>query len=107
MSFVTTWTQRITQWLPLRIALAAFERFSDAKGASHGGAVAFYAAFSIAPMLVVVTSVMVWLLGDQGAQASLLDTMSRLIGERETQVLQQLLEQASGRLSAENTAWGS
>lgn len=107
MNFIKTWTDRITNWLPVRIGLAAAERFSEAKGASHGGAVAFYAAFSIAPMLVVVTSVMVWLLGDQGAQASLLDTMSRLIGPRETQVLQQLLEQASGRLSAENTQWGS
>lgn len=98
---------RFTRWLPVRVAMAAATRFSDSKGASHGGAVAFYAAFSIAPMLVVVTSVMVWLLGDQNAQASLLDTMSRLIGPRETQVLQQLLEQASGRLSSENTAWGS
>lgn len=107
MDFIKTWIARLMQWLPVRIAVAALDRFSEAKGPSHGGAVAFYAAFSIAPMLVVVTSVMVWLLGDQNAQASLLDTMSRLIGPRETQVLQQLLEQASGRLSSENTAWGS
>ncbi|URI09189.1 YihY/virulence factor BrkB family protein [Aquincola tertiaricarbonis] len=107
MDFIKTWIARLMQWLPVRIAIAALDRFSEAKGPSHGGAVAFYAAFSIAPMLVVVTSVMVWLLGDQNAQASLLDTMSRLIGPRETQVLQQLLEQASGRLSSENTAWGS
>lgn len=107
MELIKTWITRLMQWLPVRIGIAALDRFSDAKGPSHGGAVAFYAAFSIAPMLVVVTSVMVWLLGDQNAQASLLDTMSRLIGPRETQVLQQLLEQASGRLSSENTAWGS
>tara|TARA_B100001105_G_scaffold72169_1_gene56719 strand:- start:84 stop:989 length:906 start_codon:yes stop_codon:yes gene_type:complete len=107
MELIKRLIQRITDWLPVRVGLAAAERFSDAKGPSHGGAVAFYAAFSIAPMLVVVTSVMVWLLGDQNAQASLLQTMSRLIGPRETQVLQQLLEQASGRLSSENTAWGS
>lgn len=107
MELIKTWIARLMQWLPVRIGIAALDRFSDAKGPSHGGAVAFYAAFSIAPMLVVVTSVMVWLLGDQNAQASLLDTMSRLIGPRETQVLQQLLEQASGRLSSENTAWGS
>ena len=107
MDFIKSWIARLMQWLPVRIAIAALDRFSEAKGPSHGGAVAFYAAFSIAPMLVVVTSVMVWLLGDQNAQASLLDTMSRLIGPRETQVLQQLLEQASGRLSSENTAWGS
>ncbi|MEF7614630.1 YihY/virulence factor BrkB family protein [Aquincola sp. MAHUQ-54] len=99
--------ERGMAWLPVRIALAAFNRFSDANGASHGAAVAFYAAFSIAPMLVVVTSVMVWVLGDSSAQAAVLDTLANLIGPRETEVLQGLLSQAAARLSQQNTAWGS
>ena len=70
---------------------AALNRYLGADGMRQGAAVAFYAAFSIAPLLVVVTAVMVWLLGNDGAQAALLDAMTRLIGERETRSLSELL----------------
>lgn len=99
--------QAVQTLRPVRIAQAAFERFSDAGGASHGGAVAFYAAFSMAPMLVVVTSVMVWVLGDHNAQTQLLESLSRLIGSRETEVLSGLLTQAASKLAQQNSAWGS
>lgn len=63
---------------------AALNRYLDADGMRQGAAVSFYAAFSMAPLLVVVTGVMVWLLGNDGAQAALLDSLTRLVGERET-----------------------
>lgn len=94
-------------WQPVRIGMAAFDRFSEAGGASHGAAVAFYAAFSMAPMLVVVTSVMVWVLGDNSAQASVLESLGNLIGQQETEVLKNLLTQAAAKLQQQNTAWGS
>ena len=74
-----------------RLMWAALERYLDAGGMRQGAAVAFYAAFSIAPLLVVVTGVMVWLLGSDAAQAALLDAVSRLIGPRETKTLADLL----------------
>ena len=43
-----------------RVLWAALNRYIDAGGMRQGAAVAFYAAFSIAPLLVVVTGVMVW-----------------------------------------------
>ena len=49
--------QRLRQRRPPAVVIAAVRRFSDANGMSRGAALAFYAAFSIAPMLVVVTSV--------------------------------------------------
>ena len=79
----------------LRIASAAVRRYLDAGGPHQGAAVAFYAAFSIAPLLVVVTGVMVWLLGSDAAQASLLDAVGRLIGPREATTLAELLAQRS------------
>ena len=78
-------------WRAVRLLWAALQRFLDAGGLRQGAAVAFYAAFSIAPLLVVVTSVMVWLLGNDAAQAALLDATTRLIGPRETKTLADLL----------------
>jgi membrane protein len=70
---------------------AALNRYLDADGMRQGAAVSFYAAFSMAPLLVVVTGVMVWLLGNDGAQAALLDALTRLVGPRETKTLGDLL----------------
>ena len=77
----------------LRLLWAALQRYLDAGGMRQGAAVAFYAAFSIAPLLVVVTGVMVWLLGSDAAQAALLDAVQRLIGASETKTLADLLAQ--------------
>ena len=76
-----------------RLLWAALQRYLDAGGMRQGAAVAFYAAFSIAPLLVVVTGVMVWLLGSDAAQAALLDAVQRLIGASETKTLSDLLAQ--------------
>ncbi|MFM9915711.1 MAG: YihY/virulence factor BrkB family protein [Rhizobacter sp.] len=70
---------------------AALNRYLDADGMRQGAAVSFYAAFSMAPLLVVVTGVMVWLLGNDGAQSAMLDSLTRLVGERETRTLSELL----------------
>ncbi|MEI2678525.1 MAG: hypothetical protein V9G29_12085 [Burkholderiaceae bacterium] len=48
---------------------AALTRYLDADGMRQGAAVSFYAAFSMAPLLVVVTGVMVWLTPARDAQA--------------------------------------
>jgi membrane protein len=74
-----------------RVAWAALQRYLDAGGMRQGAAVAFYAAFSIAPLLVVVTGVMVWLLGSDAAQVALLDAVSRLIGASEAKTLADLV----------------
>ena len=96
----------VAQWRRLRerrapaIVLAAVQRFIDANGMSRGAALAFYAAFSIAPMLVVVTSVMVWMLGDAGAQRAVLEALHELVGETTTRELATLLAQGSEKLHA-------
>lgn len=74
-------------------AVATAQRFGDAQGVRHGAAVAFYAVFSIAPVLVVVTGVMVWFLGDAQAQDALLRTVRDLVGAREAETLARMLAQ--------------
>ena len=78
--------RRAARWL-----WAGLMRYLDAGGMQKGAAVAFYAAFSIAPLLVMITGVMVWLMGSDAAQAALLDALTRLIGPRETRTLSDLL----------------
>jgi len=76
----------------LQVAFAAAGRFSAANGMSRGGAVAFYSAFSVAPLLVLVTGIMVWVLGDDTARASIMDSLSRLIGAREASMLDTMMQ---------------
>lgn len=73
------------------IAAQTLARFAAVNGMRSGAAVAFYAAFSMAPLLVVLTGVMVWLLGDVQAQAALLDSVRQLVGEQEASTLQAML----------------
>jgi membrane protein len=77
----------------LTVLWAAVLRFAGAHGMRHGAAVAFYATFSIAPLLVVVTGLMIWLLGSDVAQAAMLDALTRLIGARETKTIAGLIAQ--------------
>lgn len=92
----------------LRLLWAALQRYLDAGGMRQGAAVAFYAAFSIAPLLVVVTGVMVWLLGSDAAQAALLDAVQRLIGSSETKTLADLLAQREvAQVGAQPAIFGS
>ena len=91
-----------------RVMWAALMRYLDAGGMRQGAAVAFYAAFSIAPLLVVVTGVMVWLLGSDAAQATLLDAVSRLIGASETKTLADLMARRPlPAADAQNALFGS
>ena len=91
-----------------RLLWAALQRYLDAGGMHRGAAVAFYAAFSIAPLLVVVTGVMVWLLGSNAAQAALLDAVSRLIGASETKTLADfLLQRPLAAVGAQPAIFGS
>lgn len=88
----------------LRLLWAALQRYLAAGGMRQGAAVAFYAAFSIAPLLVVVTGVMVWVLGNDAAQAALLDAVQRLIGASETKTLSSLLAQREAAQVGEQPA---
>jgi membrane protein len=112
MSTGFAWVLRSGRW-PARVlglAWAALQRYLAAGGLRQGAAVAFYAAFSMAPLLVVITGVMVWLLGSDAAQAALLDAMTRLIGAAESRTLADLLSRrpdpsALGAQTAAIGAW--
>ena len=62
----------------------------------------------MAPLLVVVTAVMVWLMGSAAAQAALLDAMTRLVGESESNTVASLLAaRPVAALGTQAAAFGS
>jgi uncharacterized BrkB/YihY/UPF0761 family membrane protein len=52
------------------------------RAASMGAALAYYTAFSIAPLLIVVVAVAGLVFGRDAAQAALIDQLQNLIGHR-------------------------
>lgn len=78
----------------------ALRIFLDADGIRAGAATAFYGAFSVAPLLVILTSVAAWIWGDSAAQAAILDTLRDLLGEREATTLAGMLNRGLASISA-------
>ncbi len=86
--------------------------FLDADGIRAGAATAFYGAFSVAPLLVILTSIAAWIwgdmanmsgevAGDQAARAMILDTLRKLLGEREAETLAGILNRGLASISAD------
>lgn len=69
-----------------------------------GAALAFYALFSLAPLLLVTTGVMGVVLGQKAARAEVVAHVRRLVGDAAARLTQQLLQQvaltASGIVTA-------
>ena len=85
--------------------------FLDADGIRAGAATAFYGAFSVAPLLVILTSIAAWIwgdmanmsgevAGDQAARAMILDTLCSLLGEREAETLAGMLNRGLASITA-------
>ena len=73
--------------------------FLDAEGIQAGAATAFYGAFSVAPLLVILTSIAAWIWGDHAAQEAILNTLRDLLGEREAQTLAGMLHRSLDSIS--------
>ncbi len=75
---------------------SAFAFVSD-NAFSHGAAMAFYAATSLAPILLIVVAVAGIAFGNQAAQLALSAQISGLMGPQSADLLQVALESASAR----------
>src|SRR5262249_1066493 len=61
---------------------------------SMGAALAYYTVFSVAPLLVVVIAVVALILGQQGAQAEILDQLNSLLGPEASKAIEVMLVNA-------------
>src|SRR5687768_9883539 len=77
----------------------SFSEWSTARAPRLGAALSYYTAFSLAPVLLVITAVAGIFLGAEAAQGRLTDELTGLLGEEAGKVVQTMLAKASEQKS--------
>ncbi|NPT44199.1 YihY family inner membrane protein [Paraburkholderia sp. 1N] len=75
-------------------AIGAFKQFADDRCAAMAASIAFYAAFSLAPTLVMVIAVAGWFFGAQAARGELFTHIHGLLGDQAAAGVQTIVENA-------------
>lgn len=76
----------------LKIFQKAFGNFGSNNPVNLAGTTAYFAIFSIAPMLVIIIAVFGFITGDETMRTKLFEELNVLIGEDSTQVLRNAIE---------------
>lgn len=86
---------------PVRVQLdwiwRAFQRFSTDRCTTMAASIAFYSAFSLAPMLVMVIAVAGWVFGDEAARGQIFGHIHQLIGDEAAAGVQMIVRNAHRR----------
>ena len=85
-------------------AIGAFKQFSDDRCAAMAASIAFYAAFSLAPTLVMVIAVAGWFFGAEAARGELFTHIHGLLGDQAAAGVQTIVENAHHSGSAGGVA---
>ncbi|WP_179713959.1 YihY/virulence factor BrkB family protein [Paraburkholderia bryophila] len=85
-------------------AIGAFKQFSDDRCAAMAASIAFYAAFSLAPTLVMVIAVAGWFFGAEAARGELFNHIHGLLGDQAAAGVQTIVENAHHSGSAGGVA---
>ncbi|MFM0244745.1 YihY/virulence factor BrkB family protein [Paraburkholderia sediminicola] len=75
-------------------AIGAFKQFAEDRCAAMAASIAFYAAFSLAPTLVMVIAVAGWFFGAQAARGELFTHIHGLLGDQAAAGVQTIVENA-------------
>jgi membrane protein len=81
----------------LPLLRCAVRHWASDRAATIGAALAFYCAFSLAPLLIVVVTVTGWIVGDQVAEAQLAEQLRALFGPATADVLLAAMQSAGNR----------
>ncbi len=73
----------------------AIDAFSEDYASSMGGALAYYTAFSLAPVLIVAIAVAGLAFGQEAARGQIVYQLSSLVGTESAKAIQELLKSAS------------
>ncbi len=79
----------------VRLARRAFSAWSEDYAPSMGAALAYYALFSIAPLLLIVTGIAGLFFGAQAARGELFGSLAALMGDDAASAIEGLLAHAS------------
>ncbi|MFM0667323.1 YihY/virulence factor BrkB family protein [Paraburkholderia sediminicola] len=85
-------------------AIGAFRQFAEDRCAAMAASIAFYAAFSLAPTLVMVIAVAGWFFGAEAARGELFDHIHGLLGDQAAAGVQTIVENAHHSGSAGGVA---
>jgi membrane protein len=99
----------VKEWLPFSKQLAhvmrcAVDQWFTHRASSKGAALAFYTAFSIAPILVLVIAVAGFFYGAEAAQGQLLTELKGLVGPQGAEAVQLVL---AGAQNKESGLWAT
>ena len=75
-------------------AIGAFRQFGEDRCAAMAASIAFYAAFSLAPTLVMVIAVAGWFFGAEAARGELFSHINGLLGNQAAAGVQTIVENA-------------
>jgi len=75
-------------------AMGAFRQFGEDRCAAMAASIAFYAAFSLAPTLVMVIAVAGWFFGAEAARGELYSHINGLLGDQAAAGVQTIVENA-------------
>ncbi|ACD18824.1 YihY/virulence factor BrkB family protein [Paraburkholderia phytofirmans] len=75
-------------------AIGAFKQFAENRCAAMAASIAFYAAFSLAPTLVMVIAVAGWFFGAEAARGELFNHIHGLLGDQAAAGVQTIVENA-------------
>ncbi|CAB3686727.1 YihY/virulence factor BrkB family protein [Paraburkholderia rhynchosiae] len=75
-------------------AIGALKQFADDRCTAMAASIAFYAAFSLAPTLVMVIAVAGWFFGAEAARGELFDHIHGLLGDQAAAGVQTIVENA-------------
>ncbi|WGS52434.1 YihY/virulence factor BrkB family protein [Paraburkholderia sp. D15] len=85
-------------------AIGAFKQFAEDRCAAMAASIAFYAAFSLAPTLVMVIAVAGWFFGAEAARGELFNHIHGLLGDQAAAGVQTIVENAHHSGSAGGVA---
>jgi membrane protein len=85
---------------PWKLVQCAGRHWAGDRAATIGAALAFYCAFSLAPLLIVVVTVTGWIVGSQVAEAQLAEQLRALFGPATANVLLTAMQSADSRNGA-------
>lgn len=80
-----------------RIFICAVEGWFEDRASSMGAAIAYYTAFSMAPLLLLVIAVAGMAFGDHAARSAVMEQIAALVGTRGAEAVQTVLAGAQGK----------
>jgi len=79
--------------------LSTVEAWIENRGPSRGAALAFYTLFSISPILIIMTSIASFFLGDETVRNTVIDQSRIMVGDEGAKVVKSILQHGPNRAS--------